>query len=83
MAKDSEEAVAAAMDVEISRPKPRVTVTAEQVPEIKDWQVGETYDISIRGKMVAVREDEWEDDQPMEATFVVENAQTEDYEEED
>lgn len=77
MAKDSQEAVAAAMDVEFEQPKPRLTVSETQVPAIKDWQVGQEYDITIRGKMVAVREGEYSDDEPMEATFIVEDAQVE------
>lgn len=80
MAKKSKKTVAQAMDVKMPEFKPRLTVNVEQIPEIKDWSVGEEYDLNIRGKMVAVRDGEFDEDSPMEATFIVENAKTDNYE---
>lgn len=63
------------------KPKPKVYVDAEDLPAIKDWKVGETYNIQAKVKLVFQSEgDEYESEyqqegvpakKPMKATFKI------------
>jgi hypothetical protein len=37
-----------------ARPKPMITLTEEECPEIKDWDVGETYKFEVTAKQVSL-----------------------------
>lgn len=54
---------------------PRVTFTAEDVPEIKDWKVGGKYYLELEVEQVAMEKDrygfEGEKEKPLTATFKV------------
>ncbi len=61
-----------------SRPKrelPRVTFTAEDIPEIKNWSVGGKYRLEMEVEQVAAEKDRYGYDegknQPLTATFKV------------
>lgn len=75
MAKKSKKAVAEAMDCVPHRYAPRVTFTDKDIKGLKDLKVGDTHDITIKAKLVALRKDEygWDDDsdRPLEGTFKV------------
>lgn len=57
------------------RELPRVTFTAEDVPEIKDWKVGSKYFLKLEVEQVAMEKDrfgyEGEKESPLTATFKV------------
>ena len=60
---------------EPKRELPRVTFTAEDVPEIKDWKIGEKYYLELEVEQVAAEKDrygyEGEKEKPLTATFKV------------
>lgn len=60
---------------EPKRELPRVTFTAEDVPEIKDWKVGGKYYLELEVEQVAMEKDrygfEGEKEKPLTATFKV------------
>ncbi len=54
--------VSKASDVVAYRPKPTLSLDARDLPEIKDWAVGKTYDITVKAKLVFMSEgDEYGD----------------------
>lgn len=57
------------------RELPRVTFTAEDVPEIKDWKIGEKYFLELEVEQVSAEKDrfgyEGEKESPLTATFKV------------
>lgn len=57
------------------RELPRVTFTAEDVPEIKDWKIGGKYYLELEVEQVAAEKDrygyEGEKEKPLTATFKV------------
>jgi hypothetical protein len=53
------------------KPKARLTVQAADLPEIKGWDVGETYTLKLEAKMVSKSEGGYDGNQPMEATFEI------------
>lgn len=59
------------VDAPYERPKARLTVQADDLPEIKTWDVGETYKLQLSAKMVSKSEGGWGGKQPMEATFEI------------
>lgn len=60
---------------EPKRELPRVTFTAEDVPEIKNWKVGDKYYLELEVEQVAMEKDrygfEGEKEKPLTATFKV------------
>ncbi len=60
---------------EPKRELPRVTFTAEDVPEIKDWKVGGKYYLELEVEQVAMEKDRYgfenEKEKPLTATFKV------------
>ena len=60
---------------EPKRELPRVTFTAEDVPEIKDWKIGGKYYLELEVEQVAAEKDrygyEGEKERPLTATFKV------------
>jgi hypothetical protein len=60
---------------EPKRELPRVTFTAEDVPEIKDWKIGGKYYLELEVEQVAAEKDrfgyEGEKESPLTATFKV------------
>lgn len=80
MAKKTVKEVNAAMDM--PEYKPRLTVNVKQLPDIKDWEVGKTYTLEIKGKMISKSQGGWDGSQPLEATFEVAGAKTDDETEE-
>lgn len=62
MAKKSKKSVAKAMDVASYTPKryaPRITFTEDDIKGLKDLKVGDTHEITIKGKLVALKKDEY------------------------
>lgn len=61
------------MEVEIPESKPRVEFLGQDIPEIKDWNVGKEYVLKVKVKMVSKREgNEWNDkDTETRASFKV------------
>lgn len=56
--------ITAANDIVRWRPKPTLSVDAEDLPEIKEWSVGKTYTMVVKAKMTEVRssdDDEYAD----------------------
>lgn len=85
MAKKSKASVAKAMDIENYVPKryaPRITFTEDDIKGLKDYKVGETCDITIKVKLVALRKDEYgydmEKNSKLEGTFKVLEANNKD-----
>ena len=65
-------------------PPARLDVKVSDLPDIKDWDVGETYKLHLTGKMISKSEGGWDGEQPMRATFEITKASSsddEDYEE--
>lgn len=60
---------------EPKRELPRVTFTAEDIPEIKDWKIGGKYYLELEVEQVAAEKDrygyEGEKERPLTATFKV------------
>lgn len=60
---------------EPKRELPRVTFTAEDVPEINDWKIGEKYFLELEVEQVSAEKDrygyEGEKEKPLTATFKV------------
>lgn len=60
---------------ESKRELPRVTFTAEDLPEVKDWKVGGKYYLELEVEQVAMEKDrygfEGEKEKPLTATFKV------------
>lgn len=69
---------ASAVEAAPSKPKrelPRVTFTAEDIPEVKDWKIGGKYYLELEVEQVAAEKDryglEGEKENPLTATFKV------------
>lgn len=60
--------------IEASMAKPRLYLDAEMLPEIKEWKVGDKYEIMLNVRQVGMREDE---DGTFEASFEIIKASTE------
>jgi len=67
---------------EYEKPKPRITFDVKQVPDIKKWDVGKTYEFTLKGKMISKSEGGWSGKEPLEATFEVTNTKNIEVEEE-
>jgi hypothetical protein len=51
-----------AEDVVAYRPKPTLSLDAKDLPAIKDWAVGKTYEVTVKAKLVFMSEgDEYGD----------------------
>ena len=61
--------------IEMAVVKPRVHLDSKMLPQIKDWKVGEKYDIMLRVKQVGLREMEGGG---MEGAFEIMKAEVED-----
>lgn len=76
MAKKTKRAVAEAMECKPRRFAPRLTLSADDIKGLKDMKVGDTHELKLKGKLVALRKDEygWDDqeDRPLEGTFKIE-----------
>lgn len=92
MAKKSKKAVAKAMEVCVpKRYAPRITFTEDDISGLKDLKVGDTHEITIKGKLVKLAKDEYEwdsrDNSKLSGTFKIvqaDNKNIEDnYDEED
>ena len=63
MAKKSKASVAKAMAVDTYKPKryaPRITFTEDDIKGLQDLKVGDTHEITIKGKLVKLAKDEYE-----------------------
>lgn len=58
---------------------PRITLSVKDIPEIKDWKVGETYEVELTLKQVGVSNNEYENS----ASFEIRAVSVEDPDEED
>lgn len=47
-----------AADVVEYRPKPSLSIDAKDLPAIKDWKIGKTYDLCVQVKMVSIDADD-------------------------
>lgn len=55
-------AISKASDVVAYRPKPSLSLDANDLPAIKDWTVGKTYEITVKAKLTFMSEgDEYGD----------------------
>jgi hypothetical protein len=70
--------VSKASDIVSYRPKPTISVDATDLPALKDWQVGKTYELTVKAKLVFMSEgdeySEYEDEdrkRPTRARFRV------------
>ncbi|HET8708948.1 MAG TPA: hypothetical protein VFL85_01565 [Candidatus Saccharimonadales bacterium] len=62
-------------------PPARLEVKAKDLPEIKNWDVGKTYDITLKAKMISKSEGGYDGTQPLSAVFHVSGAKNDaDYE---
>jgi hypothetical protein len=48
--------VSKASDIVSYRPKPSISITADDLPAIKDWKVGKSYELKVTAKMVYMSE---------------------------
>jgi hypothetical protein len=55
--------------MEIGMSKPRIYISSEMLPAIKDWKIGEKYDIMIKVKQESMRQIGGDDG--LEASFEV------------
>ncbi len=56
-------AISKAEDVVSYRPKPSLSLDAKDLPAIKNWTVGKTYDITVKAKLTFMSEgDEYGDE---------------------
>lgn len=63
--------------------KARLELNVKDLPQIKDWDVGETYELTLKGKMISKSEGGYSGDQPLRATFEVSKVSNEEDEETD
>lgn len=49
----------------------RLSISAKHLPDIKDWDVGETYEIKVKMKMTSKSEGGWDGKQPLKAEFTL------------
>lgn len=49
----------------------RLTIMAEHLPEIKNWDVDKEYEIKIKAKMISKSEGGYDGKQPLQATFQI------------
>lgn len=49
----------------------RLSVSAKQLPDIKEWEVSKTYEIKIKMKMVSKSEGGYNGKQPLRAEFTL------------
>lgn len=62
----------------------RLEVKVKDLPEIKTWEVGKTYELKLKAKMISKSEGGYDGDQPLSAVFHVSSAKNDpDYEEDD
>lgn len=72
------------VDVPYEEPKARLEIAASVLPDIKGWEVGKTYNLEIKGKMISKSEGGWDGKQPLRATFEIATASPDaDYDEDD
>lgn len=73
MAKKSKKAVASAMGCKPHRFAPRITFTEDDIKGLKDMEIGAEHTLTITGKLVSLRKDEWgyDDDDKLEGTFKI------------
>ncbi len=79
------------MDCKPHRYAPRITFTEDDIAGLKDLKVGDTHEITIKGKLVALRKDEYgfmgEDEDKLQGTFKIIQANnkyiSENYDEDD
>jgi GH43 family beta-xylosidase len=78
MAKKSKKQVSKAMCVDEYKPKryaPRITFTEDDIAGLKDLKVGDTHEITIKGKLVKLAKDEYEwesgDNNKLSGTFKI------------
>lgn len=57
--------------------KPRITITSDQLSQIKDWEVGETYTVTMQIKQKSKSEDELNGKKYMSSSFEVVSIETE------
>lgn len=48
-----------------------VDIKATQLPEMKDWKIGETYDVMLKLKMRSMSEGGYDGKQPFRGTFEI------------
>lgn len=51
----------------------RLDIQAKDLPDIKNWDIGKTYDIKLKAKMISKSEGGYDGKQPLKATFRVGN----------
>lgn len=49
----------------------RLNIQVAHLPEIKDWDVGKTYEVKLKAKMTSKSEGGWDGKQPLRAEFQV------------
>lgn len=62
------------------KPKPHLDISSEDLPEIKDWKVGEIYTIEVNAKMTSITENEYDGNTKTTACFEIQTAESEDSE---
>lgn len=59
-----------ASDVIEYRPKPSLSIDAKDLPAIKDWKIGQTYNLCVTVKMVEIdADDEYDHNKTPRARF--------------
>ncbi len=59
------------MEAKIVEPPSTLDLKASEVPEIKSWDVGKTYDLTLKVKMRSKSEGGYDGKQPLRASFEV------------
>lgn len=66
--KTTKNEVADAMGIDMA---PRVHLGIGDLPDIKNWKVGETYSVTMKLKQIGMQEGGWDGKQPLSADFKI------------
>lgn len=62
---------------ELTSYKPSIYIDSKELPEIKDWKVGQTYNLVVKAKMVSSTQDQ---NNSISGRFEIQSMETEDKE---
>jgi len=65
------QAMVAPMEAKITEPPSTLDLKASEVPEIKNWDVGKTYTLTLKVKMKSKSEGGYDGKQPLRGSFTV------------
>lgn len=60
---------------QIAPEKPTISLDSKVLPEIKNWQVGKTYEVHLKLRQKSVHEDDYGGKKKLHASFEVQHAE--------